>query len=442
MTSKSSWRDSGVSRREVMRLGAGGLGFSLFGGIGPVPHVLSQASRAAAGTTSGRILVVFEWFGGNDGLNTIVPYGDAAVLQAPADDRPEGSGAAEDRRAVRPAQVDAGDEAPVRRRQGGDHPRRGLRPAVVLALHFELVLAHRGPQQRQRVRVARPHRVGARSRRHARRPHRQHLRQPGAGRAGRAPRAAGVHRPDPLPARGVRAGEAGARGAQRAARPGGRRASLRAGGQPQRGPGLRGGAGRLEQVQGQGQSRPAAARSRQGGGAHRGRLPDPALLRAAAQQPVRHPRQPGLAARSPAPLLLGRHRRLLPGDGADRPGRRRRDVRLQRVRPAGAREHQPRHRPRHGPGQLRHRQRGEGRLLRDAAEPHRPGARRQPRQHHRLPPGVRQPDRRLAGRGRGEGAGQALRHHSACSAPERQGRGRRWPRASVGRPGRPVGRTT
>jgi uncharacterized protein (DUF1501 family) len=81
MTSKSSWRDSGVSRREVMRLGAGGLGFSLFGGIGPVPHVLSQASRAAAGTTSGRILVVFEWFGGNDGLNTIVPYGDAAYYK-------------------------------------------------------------------------------------------------------------------------------------------------------------------------------------------------------------------------------------------------------------------------------------------------------------------------------------------------------------------------
>ena len=81
MTSKSSWRDSGVSRREVMRLGAGGLGFSLFGGIGPVPLVLSQASRAAVGTTSGRILVVFEWFGGNDGLNTIVPYGDAAYYK-------------------------------------------------------------------------------------------------------------------------------------------------------------------------------------------------------------------------------------------------------------------------------------------------------------------------------------------------------------------------
>ena len=61
----------------MIRLGAGGLGFGLFGGLGPVPAVLGQASRAAAGNSSGRILVVFEWFGGNDGLNTIVPYGDA-----------------------------------------------------------------------------------------------------------------------------------------------------------------------------------------------------------------------------------------------------------------------------------------------------------------------------------------------------------------------------
>lgn len=59
----------------MLRLGAGGLGFGVFGGIGPVPSVLRQASEAAA-VPSGRILVVFEWFGGNDGLNTIVPYGD------------------------------------------------------------------------------------------------------------------------------------------------------------------------------------------------------------------------------------------------------------------------------------------------------------------------------------------------------------------------------
>jgi len=58
----------------MMRIGAGGLGFGIFGGIGPVPQVLSQASLQAR--QSGKILVVFEWFGGNDGLNTIVPYGD------------------------------------------------------------------------------------------------------------------------------------------------------------------------------------------------------------------------------------------------------------------------------------------------------------------------------------------------------------------------------
>src|SRR6478736_1287909 len=69
--------DSGVSRRDMLRIGTGGLGFSLFGGIGPVPYVFSKASEVAAESTSGKILVVFEWFGGNDGLNTIVPYGDA-----------------------------------------------------------------------------------------------------------------------------------------------------------------------------------------------------------------------------------------------------------------------------------------------------------------------------------------------------------------------------
>jgi len=66
-----------VSRRDMLRLGAGGLGFSVFGGIGPVPAVFGKASEAAAADTSGKILVVFEWFGGNDGLNTIVPYGDS-----------------------------------------------------------------------------------------------------------------------------------------------------------------------------------------------------------------------------------------------------------------------------------------------------------------------------------------------------------------------------
>jgi uncharacterized protein (DUF1501 family) len=60
----------------MLRVGAGGLGFGLLGGVAPAQSVLAQASRGVASNRNGRILVVFEWFGGNDGLNTIVPYGD------------------------------------------------------------------------------------------------------------------------------------------------------------------------------------------------------------------------------------------------------------------------------------------------------------------------------------------------------------------------------
>jgi uncharacterized protein (DUF1501 family) len=77
MTMRKTLTDCGVSRRDLMRLGAGGIGFTLLGGIGPVPSVFAQANAAAASASdSRRILVVFEWFGGNDGLNTIVPYGE------------------------------------------------------------------------------------------------------------------------------------------------------------------------------------------------------------------------------------------------------------------------------------------------------------------------------------------------------------------------------
>jgi uncharacterized protein (DUF1501 family) len=76
MTTKNPLTGTGVSRRDMLRLGAGGIGLGLFGGIGQVPPVLSQASSSVAANQSGKILVVFEWFGGNDGLNTIIPYGD------------------------------------------------------------------------------------------------------------------------------------------------------------------------------------------------------------------------------------------------------------------------------------------------------------------------------------------------------------------------------
>jgi uncharacterized protein (DUF1501 family) len=77
MTIEKLSSHSGVSRRDLLRLGAGGIGLGLLGSIGPVPPVFGQASRSVATAPAGKILVVFEWFGGNDGLNTIVPYGDA-----------------------------------------------------------------------------------------------------------------------------------------------------------------------------------------------------------------------------------------------------------------------------------------------------------------------------------------------------------------------------
>jgi uncharacterized protein (DUF1501 family) len=73
--------ECGVSRRDLLRLGAGGVGLGLLGGVGPVPSVLAQAARSVSATSSAKILVVFEWFGGNDGLNTIVPYGDPAYYR-------------------------------------------------------------------------------------------------------------------------------------------------------------------------------------------------------------------------------------------------------------------------------------------------------------------------------------------------------------------------
>src|SRR5580765_7931099 len=81
MTTKTRLSACGVSRRDMLRIGASGLGFGLFGGIGPVPYVFSRASEVVAQAATNKILVVFEWFGGNDGLNTIVPYGDATYYK-------------------------------------------------------------------------------------------------------------------------------------------------------------------------------------------------------------------------------------------------------------------------------------------------------------------------------------------------------------------------
>ncbi len=72
-----------IGRRELLRATATGLGIAGLGGVflGPAmaPALLGRAAEAAA--ANGKILVVLELSGGNDGLNTVVPYGDDAYYR-------------------------------------------------------------------------------------------------------------------------------------------------------------------------------------------------------------------------------------------------------------------------------------------------------------------------------------------------------------------------
>jgi len=73
--------NSGVSRRQALKIGARGIALGLAGGgISALPPLFGATSEAVA-ATPGKILVVFEWFGGYDGLSTFVPYGDDALYR-------------------------------------------------------------------------------------------------------------------------------------------------------------------------------------------------------------------------------------------------------------------------------------------------------------------------------------------------------------------------
>lgn len=69
-----------MARRDFLRAGLGTLAFGAAGALTRAP---AWAQTAAAGPKrSDRILVVIELSGGNDGLNTVVPYGDDAYYRA------------------------------------------------------------------------------------------------------------------------------------------------------------------------------------------------------------------------------------------------------------------------------------------------------------------------------------------------------------------------
>src|SRR5580698_3386652 len=69
------------NRRELLRAGMYGVCVSAGASI-PVPSFgQAAAALAAKGQADGKILVVLELSGGNDGLNTLVPYGDDAYYK-------------------------------------------------------------------------------------------------------------------------------------------------------------------------------------------------------------------------------------------------------------------------------------------------------------------------------------------------------------------------
>ena len=79
--SRDRFSFSKYNRRDLLRAGFSGL--SLAAGTALRTGIFGQAASAIAAEaeSNGKILVVLELSGGNDGLNTVVPYGDDAYYQ-------------------------------------------------------------------------------------------------------------------------------------------------------------------------------------------------------------------------------------------------------------------------------------------------------------------------------------------------------------------------
>ena len=81
MTSKAIVNNK-IKRREILRRGMAGLGIAGIGASILKPSAFTSVAEAAAmAEANGKILVILELSGGNDGLNTVVPYGDDAYYR-------------------------------------------------------------------------------------------------------------------------------------------------------------------------------------------------------------------------------------------------------------------------------------------------------------------------------------------------------------------------
>ncbi len=74
---KKHFSFSESSRRDLLRLGMYGIGVS----AAALPMPLFAQAVASQAKANGKILVVLELSGGNDGLNTLIPYGDDAYYR-------------------------------------------------------------------------------------------------------------------------------------------------------------------------------------------------------------------------------------------------------------------------------------------------------------------------------------------------------------------------
>ena len=81
MTSKAIVNNK-IKRREILRRGMAGIGIAGIGASMLKPSAFTSVAEAAAlAEANGKILVILELSGGNDGLNTVVPYGDDAYYR-------------------------------------------------------------------------------------------------------------------------------------------------------------------------------------------------------------------------------------------------------------------------------------------------------------------------------------------------------------------------